>query len=105
MSRASNQIQRDLEQQISALQAKTGNATIKTKNVAIQVVKVPKESVVSRNLVFEAILKRQNQSNILDTTVKTGEPPKEEAEVAISFQLSIDIISDVHNGMYVTSIW
>ena len=99
---APNQIQRALEQQISTVQTRPGNATFPGKNVAIQAVKVPKESLVSRNLVFEAAPGRQN--NTLDTTVKTGELPKKEAIAAISFQLPIDILSNV-DGMYEISIW
>ena len=94
---APNQIQRALEQQITTLQTSPGNTTIKARNVVIEAVKVPKESVVNRRLVFETTLERQN--NALATTVKTGEPPKDEAEVAISFQIPIDGFSDV-DGVY-----
>ena len=92
-----NEIQRVLEQQISTVQGEPVNATIETKNVAIQAVKVPKESVISRKLVFEAI--RSGEHNTLITTVKIGEPSKDEAEAAISFQLPIDIVSNVHQGI------
>ena len=85
------------EQQISSVQTNPENATIEENNMAIQAVKVPTESVVSRALVFEAILEIQN--NTLETTVKTGERPKKEAVAAISFQLPIDILSDI-DGMY-----
>ena len=96
--KAPNQIQRDLEQQISTLQGKPGNATFETNNVAVQAVKVPRESVINRKLVFEAI--RRVENNTWHTTVKTGEPPKNVAEAAISFQLPTDIIKNVQHGMY-----
>ena len=98
---APNQIQRALEQQITTLQTNPGNTTIKARNMAIEAVKVPKESVVNRKLVFETIPGRQNNS--LDITVKTGEPPKKEAEAAISFQLPIDVLSSV-DGTYIYSL-
>ena len=94
---APNQIQRALEQQISTLQTNPGNTTITARNVAIMAVKVKKESVVNRKLIFEAIPERHNSTS--DTRVKTGEPPKKEAEAAISFQLPSDVLSDV-DGMY-----
>ena len=93
---APNQIQRALEQQITTLQNNPGNTTIKARNVVIEAVKVRKESIVNRKLVFETLPQKQNKT--LDTTVKTGEPPKDKAEAAISFQLPIDVFSDV-DGM------
>ena len=93
---APNQIQRALEQQIATLQTNPGNTTIRARNVAIEAVKVPKESVGKRKLVFETVPEERNNS--FDTTVKTGEPPKKEAEAAISFQLPIDLLGDV-DGM------
>ena len=93
---APNQIQRALEQQITTLQTNPGNTTIRARNVAIEAVKVPKESVGKRKLVFETVPEERNNS--FDTTVKTGEPPKKEAEAAISFQLPIDLLGDV-DGM------
>ena len=96
VSKAPNQIQRALEQQITTLQTSPGNTTIKARNVVIEAVKIRKESVVNRKLVFETVQERQKKT--VDTTVKTGDPPKNEAEVAISFQLPIDVLSDV-DGM------
>ena len=94
--KALNQIQRALDQQISTLQTNPGNTTIDfiERNMAIEAVKVKKEDIVSRYLVFEAII----ENDTLDTTVMIGEPPKKEAEAAISFQLPSDVLSDV-DGM------
>ena len=96
--KAPNQIQRALEQQISTLQGKPGNATFETNNFAVQAVKVPRESVVNRKLTFEAI--RRVENTTWNTTVKRGEPSKNEAEAAISFQLPTDIFKNVQHGMY-----
>ena len=93
--KAPNKIQRALEQQITTLQTNPGNTTIKARNMVIEAVKVPKESVVNRKLAFETI---PGQNKTLDTTVKTGKPPYDEAEAAILFQLPVDVLNDV-DGM------
>ena len=93
--KAPNQIQRALEQQITTRQTNPGNTTIKARTVIIEAVKVPKESVVNRKLAFETI---PGQNRRLNTTVKTGKSPNDEAQAAILFQLPVDILSDV-DGM------
>ena len=101
---APNQIQRSLERQITALQTQPGNTTIEKDNVAIRAVKVPLKFVFDERLIFETVdtgdgsKLGQNSS-----TITTGEAPREETEVAISFQLPQDILDKVNgnNSIYV----
>ena len=103
---APNQIQRGLERQITALQTQPGNTTIEKDNVAIRAVKVPLESVSGGRLIFETVTTGDGSKlGQNSSTITTGEEPREETEVAISFQLSQDILDKVNgmNPIYVLS--
>ena len=98
-----NQIQRTLENQISELHTisdGSNSTVIEGRNIVVHAVKIPRQSLVNNNLVFESFPSEAGMAvNGSSTRVQTGSTPGREAEVAILLPSDV-FASNAGNGFF-----